>query len=123
MVPTVVVRRRPGADVAAQAAQRILSATQSRYLAVIAEGETHGVARLTATPRFGAVTCVAVTAGYPERGFGRLLVDPAHAETSRLGLDAMQLQVISANLAVAWYERAGFTPVSGYHYRVAMDGA
>lgn len=142
-----------GGVASAQAAQQILTATPSRYLALrtIAEGgadhdstatgtesitatgvstgtatgastgtgtATLGVARLTTTARFGALSCVAVAAGQRKRGFGRLLLDAAAAETARLGLGALQLQVVSANPAVDWYERAGFRRVSGYHYRV-----
>jgi GNAT superfamily N-acetyltransferase len=138
-----------GGVASAQAAQQILTATPSRYLALrtIAEGgadhdstetgtesitatgaatgipaatgtATLGVARLTTTARFGALSCVAVAAGHRKRGFGRLLLDAAAAETARLGLGALQLQVVSANPAVDWYERAGFRRVSGYHYRV-----
>jgi ribosomal protein S18 acetylase RimI-like enzyme len=114
-------------DAAARAAQAILTATPSRYLAVrgsSADGNAIlGVARLTPTPRFGALACVAVSAGQRERGLGRLLLDAAATETRRLGLDALQLQVIAANPAIGWYERAGFRRVSGYHYRVEPTDA
>jgi GNAT superfamily N-acetyltransferase len=112
-----------GGDTAARAAQRILSATPSRYVAVLSDGVTCGVARLTATPGFGALACVAVAAEARERGFGRLLLDTALAETAGLGLGALQLQVVSANPAAAWYQRAGFRPESGYHYRVQPGAA
>jgi GNAT superfamily N-acetyltransferase len=132
-----------GGVASAHAAQHILTATPSRYLALraMAEGGVDhdgtrtgtgsttemsavtgtailGVARLSATARFVALSCVAVAAGQRKRGYGRLLLDAATAETARLGLGVLQLQVTSANPAVDWYERAGFRRVSGYHYRV-----
>ncbi|MGO4691685.1 GNAT family N-acetyltransferase [Glaciibacter sp. 2TAF33] len=112
-----------GGDDAARTASRILSATRSRYLSVVTDGVTVGVARLTPTPGFGALACVAVAAEARQRGVGRLLLDTALAEAARLGLGSLQLQVIAANPAAAWYQRAGFSRLSGYHYRVQPAAA
>jgi ribosomal protein S18 acetylase RimI-like enzyme len=80
---------------------------------------TAAVGRLALAGDWGGLYCLAVRPDVRRRGLAAAVLRALLSHASERGIRHVWLQVVADNSAArALYSRAGFVPVSSYHYRV-----
>jgi GNAT superfamily N-acetyltransferase len=83
------------------------------------DGRTVAVGRVASSRGWSGISAVEVAADHRRRGLARLVMAELMGWAARRGDHSVYLQVARDNApARALYGALGFTPHSGYHYRI-----
>ncbi|MFD0855350.1 GNAT family N-acetyltransferase, partial [Actinomadura adrarensis] len=105
-------------------AHEILTSAPALYVSSRDATGTTAVGRLALVVDWGGLYCMAVRPDARRRGLATAVLRALLSHASESGTRHVWLQVVADNSAArALYSRAGFVPVSSYHYRVRPMGS
>jgi ribosomal protein S18 acetylase RimI-like enzyme len=108
-----------GGSEARRIARHILTATPALYALTSDAAGATAVGRLALADDWGGLYCMAVRPDVRRRGHAMTVLRALLERASTTGVRRSWLNVVAENDAArSLYARAGFVPVSSYHYRI-----